>query len=675
MGWIRRSRGRRSRSVKPAQAGMVQLPPIIAQGLLAMRERERLSQRRAMIPGAALPEGATLRAARQAGLHPAVDPIGTQTRAALVCWEQIIGGDVPETIAAWAGDATASILLAGPVDPAVGVPHQTGTALGLEVGFRQYGRWKPDNLHQLVLATVEGPVTPGITPDRAWAADGLLVPFGSTHAGVLYLPLLGPSEAGPLSISGPAANELLASILIFALARVGARHVQALVYQDLVPYVEGLIEAEPFDAQDLEPLRRRLEEEWKRRALQIGDARADDIHHYALLPDKEPIPLLVLLIGAQAATEMGLLDPDWPYVLRKAGRKGISIIVWGDVATAPRRVHASRTDATFVLDASAQLIDYELPRLEFTPVLLERDVRAEVAAVLGVRRTSRLAADETAPTEGVVEEAVTMTEEPRVVAQASAGTILPAIPSDSATRHLYLLGGVRAEYSGAPIEGWRRRQALELLAFLAAHPGGRSVDAVLEAIWPDAHAKRARTHLRQLTREVRLRFAGDPGNHTIVLLRDCIYRLDWQNIWADVEAFRRALAAAGPADDLEPHLREAVSLYRGEFCKDAYYSWSEPTRQELERAYLGAVVRLTDRLLQRGALDEAQPILDAALTFNPYVDALVQRAIVLDTRRLGMRAARDRLATFRTRLREELDAEPDPETLLVLEKAERDHQR
>lgn len=110
------------------------------------------------------------------------------------------------------------------------------------------------------------------------------------------------------------------------------------------------------------------------------------------------------------------------------------------------------------------------------------------------------------------------------------------------------------------------------------------------------------------------------------------------------------------------------ALYRGEFCKDTYYSWTEPVRHELERLYLAAAMRLADLLVGRGALEDAHQIVETALTLNPYVDSLIQRAIVLDARRFGLRAAQERLRSYRGRLREDLDAEPDPATVAVLDR-------
>lgn len=113
------------------------------------------------------------------------------------------------------------------------------------------------------------------------------------------------------------------------------------------------------------------------------------------------------------------------------------------------------------------------------------------------------------------------------------------------------------------------------------------------------------------------------------------YRIDWAHMWADVRAFREALAAAQRADDPLPHLQEAVALYRGDFCKEAYFGSTEDVRYELERAYIDADLKLSDALIERDAIEEAHTIVDRALGIDPYSDALARLAIGLDARRVG----------------------------------------
>jgi hypothetical protein len=67
--------------------------------------------------------------------------------------------------------------------------------------------------------------------------------------------------------------------------------------------------------------------------------------------DRERLHLL-RCVAREPRSHSSNLTPDIERILA----------VWGDVASSPRRVHASRTDATFVLDAPAELIAYEVPR-------------------------------------------------------------------------------------------------------------------------------------------------------------------------------------------------------------------------------------------------------------------------------------------------------------------------
>lgn len=610
--------------------------------------------------------------ARRADLHPSIDPIGAKAEGAARAWvNYVYSEEAPEVVCAWERGDRASILLFGPVDPRTGLPEgmlPAGSALG--VTFKLHERSPPgEPWGQLVVGEVSGDRPPRTSPSPKAASDGVLVPFGHTRDGVLYLPLLGPTGAGPMAFSGEGAPELLASVLLHAAARLGQDNLRALVYEDLREHVLGIANVQTFGARDLEAVRLELEEEWKRRKALFTAARVDDIATYALLPDvAEIMPVLLLVVGAQAAGDMGLTDPAWAYVLQEAGRVGITILIWGEVPNAPRAVHAGSKDGVAVIGGRRpDQASYTLAPVRFTPAILSPDVRAEAAAVLGGATPAAAAtapAEPEAPTEAAPpgqahkEQAATTAERASREAVATKAPVKPE-------RAIYCLGGLRVEYKGVVVERWRRRGALQLLAFLVASPEGRSQDALLEEIWPEGRPANARKGLNQLVSEVRRRLGGDRKRAPLIVVTGDRYRIDWSDMWADVKAFREALAAAQRADDPVPHLKEAVELYRGDFCKDAYFGSTEDVRYELERAYIDAVLKITDTLIERGAIDEAHAIVDRALAIDPYSDALAQLAIGLDARRVGRAAALERFRRFRAALRE-IDVEPDSETLSLV---------
>lgn len=608
----------------------------------------------------------------RAALHPSIDSIGPKAEAAARAWVNYVFSErAPEVVCAWERGDRASILLFGPIDPATGLPQgmlPAGSALG--VTFKLHERSPPgEPWGQLVTAEVSGARPPRTRPSPKAASDGVLVPFGYTRAGVFYLPLLGPRGAGPMALSGEGAPGLLSSLLLHAAARLGQDNLRALVYEELRDHVSGIANVETFRARDLEAVRLELEEEWKKRKALFTAERVHHIATYALLPDAETFPVLLLVVGAQGAGDMGLTDPTWAYVLQEAGRVGITTFVWGEVPKAPRAVHAGLDKGVAVIAGRRpDEAPYTLPPVRFAPAILSPDVRAEAAALLGAVATPVAArtvlVEPEAPPEAAAPEHIDE-EQGATIAERPSREAVAIQASAKPERAIYCLGGLRVEHRGVVVERWRRRGALQLLAFLVASPEGRSQDALLEEIWPEGRPANARKSLNQLVSEVRRKLGGDRKHRPLVVVAGDHYRIDWTDMWADVMAFRESLAAAQRADDPVPHLKEAAELYRGDFCKDSYFGWTEDVRYELERAYIDAVLKLSDTLIERGAIEGVHTIVDRALGVDPYSDALARLAITLDARRVGRAAALERFRRFRAALGE-INVEPDPETLSLV---------
>lgn len=618
------------------------------------------------------PYGEALKASRRARLHPSIDSIGPKVEAVTRAWIGHVGiPQAPEIVGAWERGEQTTVLLYGPV-PDEGPPGVVDSTYSLGVSFEMPKQEVPLSAERLVKAEVYGDPPPHVAPRKEAASDGLLVPLGYTEGGVFHLPLLGPSGAGPLALSGEGAPGLLASLLLYAAARLGQDNLKALVYEPLSEHVSALTNVETFGPGQLEDVVVYLEEEWTRRGELLQAAKVEDFRTYALLPDVEPIPVLLLLLGVQAAGTMRLTDPVWPSILQ-GSRHGMSTLVWGEAPKAARAVEVGLNEGVAVIGGRRpDQIPYTLPPVRFAPAILSPEVRAEAAAIL---RGAEHPAATTAPVEQEatvpvkqatpIETAMPDRDEqpaPASVTKLPAPDIVVEEKPEKPERAIYCLGGLRVEHKGVVVEPWRRRGALQLLAFLITYPNGRRQDAILEAIWPEGRPRNARKSLNQLVSEVRRKLGGDPKEMPLIVVAGDHYRIDWDHVWADAHAFREALAAAERVDDPVPNLKDAVDLYRGDFCKDAYFSWTEDERYGLERTYVDAVLKLADTLIERDGIEAAHSIVDRALGIDPYSDALARRAMALDARRFGRAAAIERFRRFRAAVRE-IGVEPEPETL------------
>lgn len=194
-------------------------------------------------------------------------------------------------------------------------------------------------------------------------------------------------------------------------------------------------------------------------------------------------------------------------------------------------------------------------------------------------------------------------------------TVVAALDGDgSGAHHVQVLGRFAVTRGNEEI-ALDSGQSRGLVALLAVAGGERSVDEVIDALWPDATEATARSRLRGLLH--RLRDAAEG-----LVRRDG----DTLRLAADIDlkrfeiAARRALSAAGP-DRLE-FVREALAAYGGELLPaDRYADWSATARERVHRLYV-SVLDLAARVhIEADQLDEALAILDLAITAEPLDEA------------------------------------------------------
>jgi len=275
---------------------------------------------------------------------------------------------------------------------------------------------------------------------------------------------------------------------------------------------------------------------------------------------------------------------------------------------------------------------------------LGREAAGELLAVLASART-----DDDDVVAAVVEEAepfeVTMAETPSVSVQ--------------------LLGSYRIEVGGTEIRAGLRAKARELLAFYLLHPAGTTLDAAVEALWPEADPGRGsewfwtalgnlRSRLRDATGEKKLKVIERDGDRYRV---EPLFDVD---LWRLEQAL--ADGAAGPDDFIRAAAYDRVAqTYAGDLLSGADWAWAETPRDDLRQRVLDVQVWLGDIRWASGDARGSWQALQRAVEVDPYAEQIYRRIMRLQTR-LGR--PEDAVATFR-RLQArlvEIDLEPTPES-------------
>lgn len=237
--------------------------------------------------------------------------------------------------------------------------------------------------------------------------------------------------------------------------------------------------------------------------------------------------------------------------------------------------------------------------------------------------------------------------------------------SVAASIEVHLLGPYRIEANGEEIRTGFRSKARELLAFLLLHPQGKSVEASVDAIWPDCDIARGtegfRTAVGNLRKVVRAA-TQHPKAQVIERVGDR-YRVEPStfscDLWRLESALREAKLASGP-EAVAP-LERAAQECRGDLLYGAYYEWVEAAREDLRRRFVDAVVRLAELRAEAGAGEAALATLDEATRLDPYAEAVYRRQMALQLR-LGQVEAVARTYKQLERRLAEIDADPDEAT-------------
>lgn len=273
---------------------------------------------------------------------------------------------------------------------------------------------------------------------------------------------------------------------------------------------------------------------------------------------------------------------------------------------------------------------------------------------------------------------------PSPAGEAERVTVPPAAPpTTSADRHEPSTESAPIVFSvfGAPALYWRpdpvqpgqlreitdrfSPRLLELLVFLAVHPGGVSRDALVDALWREHAPQRPAGVLRTILSRIRSALGDITADAVseLVLVEHGQYRLDPALVDIDYRGFADAVTrrrATTTDTDRIAAYEAIVGRYGGPLANGLDGDWLLAAREATRRDALDAVAALARARVHTDP-EYTLDLLETARAFDPH-NELLYRDIMRLQHTLGRHEAISRtLSLLETRLAE-ADSTPTPET-------------
>jgi predicted ATPase/DNA-binding SARP family transcriptional activator len=220
-------------------------------------------------------------------------------------------------------------------------------------------------------------------------------------------------------------------------------------------------------------------------------------------------------------------------------------------------------------------------------------------------------------------------------------------------------------------ERWSYAKPRELLLYLLCNRSGATKEQIGQAIWPEATPSQVRNNLHVSLHYVRKVL----GSSDWIVYAEDRYRVDpGRTIAFDLEAFESEAGAI--LDDLaavnDDRLRGTLSNYRGDFLgAELFGVWHYEWRDRALSRYVALLAILAERCFHRQDYGEAMRLYQQLITREELREDF-HRGFMQCLARTGARARALRHAEQLVQLlREEMDAEPEPETAEFCERLRR----
>lgn len=234
---------------------------------------------------------------------------------------------------------------------------------------------------------------------------------------------------------------------------------------------------------------------------------------------------------------------------------------------------------------------------------------------------------------------------------------------------LRLLGKPEVKLGEHAVTGFISAKAQALLFYLAVTATAHARESLAALLWGDMPTQQASKNLRNVLSNLRA-LVGDHleiSRHDVRFYRDAPY-------WLDVEIFMRALGDDASKQDPQT-LHRAVELVQGDFL-DGFYAgdtlgfeeWALGKRSLLNTLMVQALHTLVVKHLERQEYASGIEYANRLLAIEPWREETRRHLMVLYARSRQRSAALAQYEICKRVLRQELDAEPMPETTALYER-------
>jgi DNA-binding SARP family transcriptional activator len=151
----------------------------------------------------------------------------------------------------------------------------------------------------------------------------------------------------------------------------------------------------------------------------------------------------------------------------------------------------------------------------------------------------------------------------------------------------------------------------------------------IEALWPELDPDRGVAWFKAVLGNLRRALnTAEPNNAQAIPRIVDRYQANPDLIGCDPWRFHHALTAAANTSDPAAKataLQQALAAYQGDLVEGADYDWVLTEREDLRRQAITAATRLAELHQQAGDHDRALDVLERAVRWDPYNEALYQQ--------------------------------------------------